>query len=375
MATNFASANDPAVVSVPAVNESARCLNAHAKRQLRRSARFLKALSGYDQVVIVMHDNPDPDAIATGWAIHTLVTARLGIPVRLVAGGEIVRAENRHMVELLRPPLEMVERLECPPNTAIVLVDCGVEATHHLVSGGKPTAVLDHHECASHDGIDYTDIRPNVAASATIAATYLRNEGVEPGTELATAMLYAMKTETSGGQTNYSYLDRQVFNWLTRRADPELLAEIEDAPLSREYYGDLVLALQNTFLYDDIAFCMLPRAEGPEIVGEVADLLIRCREIQRVFCGAMVDEDVLISVRTAKGSGNATELIRKTLDGIGHGGGHVQRAGGKVPGICLGDRVPYDVVEELRARWLAACGVERQRGTRLIRKQEIVRHL
>jgi nanoRNase/pAp phosphatase (c-di-AMP/oligoRNAs hydrolase) len=377
MATNFSSAHDPTVVPLAGVSEPSRCLNAQAKRQLRRSSRFLKALNGYDQLIVVMHDNPDPDAIATGWAIHRLVTERRGIPVRLVAGGDIVRAENRHMVELLRPPLELVEQLDCPPNTAVVLVDCGMDATHHLLCGDHvwPTAVLDHHEALLINNVAYSDVRPHLAASATIAATYLRSEGVEPGTELATALLYAMKTETSGGQTSYSSLDRQMLNWLTRRADPELLAEIEDAPLSRNYYSDLVLALQNTFLYDDIAFCMLPRAEGPEIVGEVADLLIRCREIQRVFCGAMVEEDVLISVRTAKENGNATELVRKTLEGIGHGGGHVQRAGGKVPGICLGDRVPYDVVEELKARWLAACGVERQRGTRLIRKQEIVRHL
>jgi hypothetical protein len=169
-------------------------------------------------------------------------------------------------------------------------------------------------------------------------------------------------------------LDRRVLNWLTRRADPELLAAIEDAPLSRDYYGDLVLALQNTFLYDDIAFCLLPRAEGPEIVGEVADLLIRCREIRRVFCGAMVDEDVLISVRTSS-DGNASQLIQQTLEGLGHGGGHEHRAGGKIPGVCLGDRVPCDVVEELRARWLTACDVDRQRGTRLIRRQEIVKNL
>jgi nanoRNase/pAp phosphatase (c-di-AMP/oligoRNAs hydrolase) len=377
MATNFSSANDPKVVPLAGLPKPSRCLNAQAKRQLRRSSRFLKALSGYDRVMIVMHDNPDPDAIATGWAIHRLVGERCQLPVRLVAGGDIVRAENRHMVDLLQPPLELVERLECPANTAIVLVDCGVDATHHLLRGDQawPTAVLDHHETSLSSDVAYTDIRPHLAASATIAAQYLRSEGVDPGPELATALLYAMKTETCGGQTTYSGLDRQVLNWLTRRADPELLAEIEDAPLSRNYYGDLVLALQSTFLYEDIAFCMLPRAEGPEIVGEVADLLIRCRETDRVFCGAMVDEDVLISVRTAKGSGNATELIRRTLEGIGHGGGHPQRAGGKIPGICLGDRVPYDVVEELKARWLAACGVDRQRGIRLIRKQEIVRNL
>ena len=63
-------------------------------------------MSPFDRVLIVMHDNPDPDAIATGWAIHRLVGERCGLPVRLVAGGEIVRAENRHMVELLNPPIE-----------------------------------------------------------------------------------------------------------------------------------------------------------------------------------------------------------------------------------------------------------------------------
>jgi len=89
----------------------------------------------------------------------------------------------------------------------------------------------------------------------------------------------------------------------------------------------------------------------------------------------MVDEDVLISVRTSDDAGSATELIQAAIKGLGHGGGHQHRAGGKIPGVCLGDRVPCDVVEELRARWLAVCQVDRQRGTRLIRKQEIVRNL
>ena len=54
----------------------------------------------------------------------------------------------------------------------------------------------------------------------------------------------------------------------THHADPELLAEIEDAPLSRDYYGDMVLALQSTFLYDDCAFCLLPRADWKQAMQE-----------------------------------------------------------------------------------------------------------
>ncbi len=349
----------------------------NGKEVLRRSRRFLQVMSRYSRALIVTHDNPDPDAISTGWAIQQLVVQRVGIPTRLVGGGEIVRAENRHMVELLQPPIELVDRLTVDADTAIVLVDCGVSATHHLLAGQRqwPTAVIDHHGSNESAPLEFCDVRTNTAASATIAALYLRQEQLEPDARLATSLLYALKTETRGGETTYSALDRRVLNWLTRLADPELLAEIEDAPLSRAYYSDMVLALQNTFLYDDCAFCLLPRAEGPEVVGEVADLLVRCQGVDKVFCGTVSSGDVVISVRTARDAGNATELLKQTLEGIGHGGGHDHRAGGKIPGVCLGERMPCEIAEELKARWLSACRVNRQRGTRLIRKQEIVKHL
>ena len=323
------------------------------------------------------HDNPDPDAIGTGWAIMRLIQARLQLPVRLVGGGDISRAENRFMVELLRPPIELLDSAPLEPRTAVILVDAGLDATNHLLSGSAaaPIAVIDHHVTRGQARIAYRDIRPYVAASATIATSYLRAEDLEPGEELATALLYAMKTETRGSETHYTSVDRAALNWLTRRSHPGLLAQIENAPLSRDYYGDLVLALQSTFVYGDVAFCLLPRAEGPEIVGEVADLIARSRGIHRVFCGALFEGNVLVSVRTDKLGGNATELLQTTLEGCGYGGGHRHRAGGKIPDVCHGERIPSEIVDEVRTRWLTACGVSQQRGTRLVAKRDIVRHL
>jgi hypothetical protein len=62
------------------------------------------------------------------------------------------------------------------------------------------------------------------------------------------------------------------------------------------------------------------------------------------------------------------------LSGIGQGGGHAHRAGGK---IVLKERGGSrdDLQDDLRNRWLAACHIERQRGTRLVAKREIVKHL
>jgi nanoRNase/pAp phosphatase (c-di-AMP/oligoRNAs hydrolase) len=346
-----------------------------SKRQ--RSARLLSVVRPFARTVVIMHDNPDPDAIATGWAIKLLLEKRASMSVRLLGGGDIVRAENRHMVRLLEPPLELVDQFEVPDGTAVVLVDCGPEATNHLVSceGVRPTAVIDHHVPELLMELPYSDIRPGVAASATIAALYLREQELEPGAALATALVYAIHSETRGSAAPYTHMDRAVLSWLSRRADPGLLAEIENAPLTRAYFGDMVLALQSTFIYDDAAICLLPRAEGAEIIGEVADLLVRCEGIHRVLCCAVCDHVLLLSARTTKQGGNATQLLRETLRDIGRGGGHAHRAGGKLMANISGKKVPEELQDELRSRWLTVCGIPKQRGTRLVSKRDIVVNL
>lgn len=343
-----------------------------------RSNRFLKVLDRYEQVLVVTHDNPDPDAIAAGWAISWLIQERLAKRTRLIGGGDVVRAENRQMLRLLRPPIDLVRSIKCPPKTAVVLVDTGPGSENHLFTGHhvRPVAVIDHHlPHGPWRRLPYQDIRPGVAASATIAASYLREQRLVPSAELATALLYGVRTETSGAETHHTRLDRSVVRWLSERADPTRLAEIVNAPLSQAYFGDLVLALQSTLNYEGTALCLLPRASGPEIVGEVADLLIRCESIRRVLCGAVVHGDLVLSARTARGDEDATALLKATLEGIGQGGGHPHRAGGKIS--CKGetDKLEALIRGGLRTRWLAACGVSNADGQPLIPRHEIVKHL
>ncbi len=342
-----------------------------------KSTRLVEALREFRQLLIITHDNPDPDAIASGWAVRCLIKERLGRTARLIGGGGIVRAENRHMVKLLNPPIELVDELTIEDGTAAILVDCSSSTANHLLSDThlKPAAVIDHHEMnGERVRLPFRDIRPKVAASATITAGYLREQGMLPSRDLATALLYGITTETQGSETHYSLLDRRIVTWLSEMADPAKLAEIESAPLTRGYFGDLVLALQTTFIYDDVAICFLPRAEGAEIIGEVADLLVRCEQIRRVLCAAIVDGDLYLSVRTDRDAGNAAELVQRALENLGMGGGHQHRAGGKIltqQCNCTTEQL-YD---QLRNRWLATCDVDRRRGTRLVAKREIVRNL
>jgi nanoRNase/pAp phosphatase (c-di-AMP/oligoRNAs hydrolase) len=281
------------------------------------------------------------------------------------------------MVRLLKPPLEIVHHVEVVAGMAVVLADCHPAATNHLLSGelAQPVAVIDHHSLEDRSPkLRFQDIRPRLASSAAIAVSYLKEQRVEPGHPLATALLYAIKTETAGRGTMFSHADRQAVSWLTARADPAQLADIENAPLSRAYFGDLLLALERTLLYGNVAFCDLPKAIGPEIVGEIADLLIRCEAIDRVLCSTTLNGDLLLSARTTKGHGNAADLLARALNGIGHCGGHAHRAGGK---IVEGDAGMADdeLVEKVRRRWLSACEAESNSPSRLVSRKAILDHL
>ena len=75
----------------------------------------------------------------------------------------------------------------------------------------------------------------------------------------------------------------------------------------------------------DTSLCLLPKASGPETVGEVADLLIRCEGVSRVLCAGAIDDDLYVSVRTRRDDERAVDLLQKTLDGIGGGGGHTHQ--------------------------------------------------
>jgi nanoRNase/pAp phosphatase (c-di-AMP/oligoRNAs hydrolase) len=342
------------------------------------SSTLLERLSHYEKVLVVMHDNPDPDAIASGWGLKVLIDETVAIPTRVIGGGAIVRAENRHMVELLDPPIELVDDVELDHQTAAILVDCGVEATNHILTRQdvSPFAIIDHHVVSGQKvNAPFADIRDDVAASASIIASYLREQHIEPGAKLATAMLYAVSSETCAYESHYSKLDRSILPWLMKFGEPELLAEIQNAPLQRSYYGDLLLALQSTVLYEDAAVCFLPRADGAEVVGEVADLLVRCESVHRVLCGAVIENDLLVSARTQHSNDSAVRMIRKTLKGIGGSGGHSHRAGGKISNVGEDAKSIEKVCDQVRDRWLEVCNVERKGETRLIARREIMQNL
>lgn len=82
---------------------------------------------------------------------------------------------------------------------------------------------------------------------------------IEPGEKLATALLHGLQSETKGCNPAYEAFDRSVLEWLMTRANLSMLGDIENAPLTREYFDD-------TLLTKWLKACDVYEVEGTKLV-------------------------------------------------------------------------------------------------------------
>ena len=77
-----------------------------------RLKRLLRAFRGRERVLVLTHDYPDPDSMASAVAIKRLVERRLSIEVEIGFGGIVGRAENRAMVKAVKCPIRPIAELD-----------------------------------------------------------------------------------------------------------------------------------------------------------------------------------------------------------------------------------------------------------------------
>src|SRR5512139_1296594 len=100
----------------------------------------LRELVQGKKVLILTHNNPDPDAISAGWALRYLLRKKFKAHCELAYGGLIARAENRAMVRLLNIDINPVDSLNIRDFEVFALVDTQPRAGNiSLPSSIKPS--------------------------------------------------------------------------------------------------------------------------------------------------------------------------------------------------------------------------------------------
>ena len=296
-----------------------------------KAAELLAVLAGCKKILILPHDNPDPDSLASAAALRSLIAHKLGEPPVIGLGGIIGRSENRAVVSALDIPLVSVEQLFPNFQGAVVLVDtqprrANNSLPHHIT----PVAVIDHHpDWGQSEPVPFVDLRENYGATSTIVTEYLQEAEVPIDPRVATALFYGISSETQHLGRETKPTDIIASQFLYPYVNKRLLGEIEHPPLPRDYFRLIGQAVHNAVLYGDAVVTALAVVPYPDAVAEVADFLLRLEITKWSMCLAPYGGFLYVSLRTNNPDA-AAGLFLASLLPSGMAGGHGMIAGGRI---------------------------------------------
>jgi len=155
--------------------------------------------------------------------------------------------------------------------------------------------------------------------------------GVEIDSMLATAILYAIRSDTQDLGRDATRADIDAVTAVYPLANQRMLAAIQRGRVERNYFQMLSDGLRNARVFGPAIVTSLGAVENPDMTGEIADLLVRDDEAGWALCYGFLEGRLLISIRTSEESLRADKVIRRVVGRKGTGGGHPSYAGGQIP--------------------------------------------
>ena len=294
--------------------------------------RALAGLAGRRSLLIYTHDNPDPDALAAALGLQRLAEHELHIDTTLTYGGIVGRAQNRAMVENLKMPLTPVERIDLAQFDAIALVDSQPETGNNsLPNGHRIDVVIDHHPLRPGSArASWCDIRPDLGATSTIVFEYLRQRSVPIDVPLATAFFFALRTETRDLGRESTEAERRAYLELVTLVDHNLLYRMTHPKVPRAHFAALDRALRSALVFGDLVAVNLGALGYPDLVAEIADLLLSYEGARFVLCMGQYEESPYLSLRTEADNARAGSVMRHVVGNDGAAGGHGTMAGARL---------------------------------------------
>lgn len=300
----------------------------------------LEQLLDYDKIVIQCHDNPDADAMASGYGIYTYLKDK-GKDVRFVYGGSF-RIQKSNLVlfqSTFQIPIEYAKELEAPD--LLVTVDCypGQNNVKSFLEERTDTAVavIDHHQLPDgYELPELNEVHSNYGSCATIVWKLMTEAGydVNRNQDLATALYYGLYMDTSKLQEVSHPMDKDMRDSL--RVNRSHIIHFQNSNLSSEELAAVSQALAE-YRYDENWKFALTGAGpcDPNILGIIGDLLIEVDKVYSCVSYCKVKDGVKISVRSCVRETRADDLAAFLAAGMGGGGGHIMKAGGLLRGEAL----------------------------------------
>ena len=293
-----------------------------------RVQQYQRYFADADRVLILLHNDPDPDALASGLALRNLLH-RTKTTAIIGAFQGATRPENLRMASLLDIHVEPVTAESLAEFDRIATVD----VQPHYFGGllNRVDLVVDHHPERTGYTTMFKDIRADYGSTATILTEHLRAVDVNISERIATAMLYAIKSDTLflSRQTNRTDLD--AFTFLYPLADAALVRKMEGSEITLERLQHVTRAVQSGRIADQVFTAHVGRAPREDLIPYVADFLLQLEDVKWSIVSGVVNDGLVVSVRNLGYSRNAGEFVKQWFNDIGSAGGHRAMAKAVVP--------------------------------------------
>ncbi len=299
----------------------------------------LSDLLEYDDIVIQCHDNPDADAIASGFGIYSYLHANKK-KVRFIYSGNfiITKTNLKFMVESLHIPIEYVVSLNRKPKL-LITCDCLYGEGNVRKFEAETIASIDHHYLGENKPPKLNDVRQGVGSCSTIVWDLLKKEGFEINRSLSTALYYGLYTDTNTLAEIYHPLDRDMLDDIAY--DKSLIKHFCNMNMTLQEVKIAGMALLGYEYHEVHRYALLETMPcDPNILGLISDFFLSVDNVDVCVVFSELDVGIKFSVRSCTNEVRADELAEYISRRIGSGGGRSDKAGGLIQKELLADVRP-----------------------------------
>jgi len=296
----------------------------------QRLNQFFKQFTSEHRVLIVI--NADPDAIGSALAVKRLLWRKVaGITVAHI--NVISRSDNLAMIRLLSIKLRHVSTIDPKDFDKVVMVDS--QPGHNEVLGKFNTdVIIDHHKDSTGE-VPFKDIRSSYGATASMMTEYLRAAKIKPSEKLATALFYAIKTDTNNFGQQTLIEDLRAFQYLFKFANLYLIKKIEIAEIPSRFLKYYSYALANKKFRKGWMFTNVGQVTSPDACVLIADFLLRVKDVFWSVVSGSYNGKLIIIFRCGGYRRNAGKVAQQSFGQIGSAGGHKSMARAEISHTAL----------------------------------------
>jgi len=257
--------------------------------------RFLEAVSPYSRFLLFIKGSPDPDAIASNYAM-SIILKHLGKTSSIISTGRISLAQNEAFIRAINIPFHFAANVpEAGDFDAYIILDHQSSIIKGL-SGKLPCAVhIDHHQTMKED-IEpaFKLIDENAGSTSSLVALLVKDLAlvIDPAEmrSLSTALLYGIQTDTDKYE-HASRRDYEALHFISAYSDQAIIQKVSSQPLSEDSLELLGKAIQNSMIYKDwlIAGVGFISDKKRDSIAITADFLLKREKVNTVIVFALVE--------------------------------------------------------------------------------------